>query len=587
MLAPVRDAVLEAGDMIRAEWHRPGGRRTGNGRDKAPIDTEVEIFLRQRLLALHACDWEGEELARSLTGNRDRWVVDPQDGTSAFIRGHRGSAVSVALVRDDRCVLAVVHSPTAPGDRGDIFDWAEGSEAFRNGKPLPRLADAAFGAGSVVAMNERAGDFARHNHGVLAPAGILAVPSIAWRLVLAAAGEADVAIGLTPGLQPHDVSAGLALVEAVGGKAVQANGQPFVLRAGSFFTGCVAGAPSQVDAVLDRMPRLGASASIPRRPALPRRRCPDGALLSRAQGALLGQFAGDALGAQVEFQSPGEIRKAWPDGVRSLRAGGTWNLLAGQVTDDSEMALALARTLVAKGDFDERAVGEAYVDWLGSHPFDIGMTTRTGIRALQGLGQPNGASQANGALMRVSPIGIAAGHPNRAASWGARDAALTHPHPVCQAASAAQAAAIATGVAGGDASAMHEAAVAAAGRFGASPIVTVLMEAKEQGVDDALVNSGWVLIALRNAFHRLLRGESLEEALVGTVMMGGDTDTNAAICGALLGSLQGHDAIPLAWRRQVLGCRAVEGAGAAHPRRSTFWTDDALDLAEALLLVSL
>ena len=73
-------------------------------------------------------------------------------------------------------------------------------------------------------------------------------------------------------------------------------------------------------------------------------------------------------------------------------------------------------------------------------------------------------SQSNGALMRVSPIGVlAAGDPALAARLASADARLTHPHPVCQAASAAYAAAIATGVAGGSAEEMCSAAEIHAG----------------------------------------------------------------------------------------------------------------------------
>ena len=67
--------------------------------------------------------------------------------------------------------------------------------------------------------------------------------------------------------------------------------------------------------------------------------------VNRAQGCLLGQLAGDALGSLVEFQSPEEIRRNYPKGVQELADGGTWNTIAGQPTDDSEMALLLARML--------------------------------------------------------------------------------------------------------------------------------------------------------------------------------------------------------------------------------------------------
>jgi ADP-ribosyl-[dinitrogen reductase] hydrolase len=67
-------------------------------------------------------------------------------------------------------------------------------------------------------------------------------------------------------------------------------------------------------------------------------------MLERAQGCLLGQLAGDALGSLVEFQTPEQIRREYPDGVRELADGGTWNTVAGQPTDDSEMALCGAGT---------------------------------------------------------------------------------------------------------------------------------------------------------------------------------------------------------------------------------------------------
>ncbi len=80
-----------------------------------------------------------------------------------------------------------------------------------------------------------------------------------------------------------------------------------------------------------------------------------GPILSRARGCLLGQLAGDALGSLVEFWSPEEIRRAYPAGVRDLADGGVWDTIAGQPTDDSEMALALARMLAERGTYDPRS----------------------------------------------------------------------------------------------------------------------------------------------------------------------------------------------------------------------------------------
>ena len=90
----------------------------------------------------------------------------------------------------------------------------------------------------------------------------------------------------------------------------------------------------------------------------------DAEILSRAEGCLLGQLAGDSLGSLVEFQSPSDIRRRYPDGVRQLADGGTWDTIAGQPTDDSEMALMLARMLVKERRYDAEEARKAYVFWL-------------------------------------------------------------------------------------------------------------------------------------------------------------------------------------------------------------------------------
>lgn len=107
--------------------------------------------------------------------------------------------------------------------------------------------------------------------------------------------------------------------------------------------------------------------------------------------------------------------------------------------------------------------------------------------------------------------------------------------------------------------------------------------ARQEGPAEFQAQMGWVLTAFQNAFHWLLSGASLEEAVIATVSKGGDTDTNAAICGALLGAAQGREAVPLRWRQAVLTCRPLKGSGTRHPRPASYWSDDALPLAEALL----
>jgi hypothetical protein len=118
----------------------------------------------------------------------------------------------------------------------------------------------------------------------------------------------------------------------------------------------------------------------------------------------------------------------------------------------------------------------------------------------------------------------------------------------------------------------------------AEPLRARLTLARQgKGPDDFMRQEGWVLTAFQNAFRHLANGTPIEDALIETVNNGGDTDTNAAICGALLGAAQGRTCIPERWSTPVLACRPLADAGAAHPRPARYWPDDVPLLAEALL----
>ncbi len=309
----------------------------------------------------------------------------------------------------------------------------------------------------------------------------------------------------------------------------------------------------------------------------------DRGVLARAQGCLLGQLAGDALGSLVEFRSEEEILREYPDGVRDLADGGTWNTIAGQPTDDSELALSLARVLVRLGGYDTREARKAYVSWLDSEPFDCGATIRSALR-----GRLNATSQANGAMMRISPLGIfGARHAlPEVAEWARQDAALTHPNPVCRQANALFAMAIAHAVRSARSAMEVHQGIAEWARQGDvdASILDVVATSASAPPTEYSRHEGWVLIAFHNALWQLLHASNLEEAVVDTVMRGGDTDTNAAICGALLGAVHGLEAVPDRWTACLRNCRPL--AGQAHvfrPRPRRFWPVDALALAERLI----
>jgi ADP-ribosylglycohydrolase len=247
------------------------------------------------------------------------------------------------------------------------------------------------------------------------------------------------------------------------------------------------------------------------------------------------------------------------------------------------MALMLARMLVRLGRYDSEEARKAYVFWLNSAPFDCGATVSGGLR-----GRPNTDSQANGAMMRISPLGIFGANYDlaRVSEWAQQDAALTHPHPVCLQANALFAIAIADAISTGKGvqDLFRQIETWAAEMKVEAALMKTIAAASTAPPPDYIQQQGWVLIAFQNALWQLLHAPSLEDGVVDTVMRGGDTDTNAAIAGTLLGAVYGRDAIPAQWADKVLTCRPEAGRRhVRHPRPECFWPVDALDVAMGLI----
>jgi len=136
----------------------------------------------------------------------------------------------------------------------------------------------------------------------------------------------------------------------------------------------------------------------------------------RFRGALLGLAVGDALGAPAEFLTELEVRDRW--GVLDeMVGGGCHDVAPGEVTDATEMMLALADSLVALGEFDPQDVVDRYRAWFAAGPSDVSLTTRTVMlalaagtpwdlaarRAYEVLGFPTAG---NGSVMRCAPLAL-------------------------------------------------------------------------------------------------------------------------------------------------------------------------------------
>lgn len=216
-------AVERAGHLLELEFSRPGGPR-GIG-DKAEVDVEIEEFLRPLLLQLLSCDWWGEETGYVLTGHASCWVVDPNDGTSDFLKGEKGSAISVGLLHKNRPVLGVVFAPVTSDGISDCVAWAMGmSNLLRNGIPITvDLNGQELTQGSVVMVSAAAARKPQLNRELCYPGDFRAMTSIAYRLAKVASGDGVCGISLCP-VSAHDVVAGHALLLGANGVLLNENG---------------------------------------------------------------------------------------------------------------------------------------------------------------------------------------------------------------------------------------------------------------------------------------------------------------------------------------------------------------------------
>jgi ADP-ribosyl-[dinitrogen reductase] hydrolase len=264
----------------------------------------------------------------------------------------------------------------------------------------------------------------------------------------------------------------------------------------------------------------------------------------RARGALLGLALGDALGATVEFLTPGEIRAT--HGVhRDLTGGGWLRLKPGAVTDDTEMALALAQAIDRAGGFELREVADCFAAWLKGRPTDVGSSCRAGIRRylLEGTlqGKPGAWDAGNGAAMRVAPVALLTlGDDEAAARLSVEQARITHHHPLSDAGTTLVTRLIQLAVLGRSMRQLERVAaeaVALEPRFAWSPY-------RGQA-------SGYIVETIQTVLHALFSTRSFEECLVAVVNLGGDADTTGAIAGAIAGAYYGPEELPIRWLKRI------------------------------------
>mmetsp|Transcript_11351 Transcript_11351/g.21612 ORF Transcript_11351/g.21612 Transcript_11351/m.21612 type:complete len:797 (-) Transcript_11351:200-2590(-) len=316
-----------------------------------------------------------------------------------------------------------------------------------------------------------------------------------------------------------------------------------------------------------------------------------------ALGAMLGLCCGDSIGA-VLLQAQFKVDRIAVSVERAKHAmtmpgGGVHRLRPGQVTDAGEMAICLAHALtehplnppIPAGypqlldppgpdvfRYDADSVASWYGEWCRSEPFEDAETCLKAMKAAAGhnkaqahlvarSAEHNQGSTSNGALMRVVPMAILCHQltPNELARHVLLDGSMTHPNRMCQDASAVYAAAVAHLVKhpGDRKGALHKAQLWS-DMYGCDEVGQWLKDAASGKEVQARSNANHVKIAFCWAFKFLYEERSFPEAMTVLCLQGGDTSSNCAAAGGLLGALYGAEGIPRSVSVAVLNCSLEE-----------------------------
>ena len=292
----------------------------------------------------------------------------------------------------------------------------------------------------------------------------------------------------------------------------------------------------------------------------------------RAIGALLGLAIGDAIGTTLEFRSRDTYQP-----LTDMIGGGPFGLKAGEWTDDTAMALALADSLQDRHDLDERDLLRRFENWWeqGTYSctgkcFDIGITTRHALVRWQlgrepHCGSTDPMSAGNGSLMRLAPVAIRFWHDRaRLRDVTARQSKTTHAAPEAIEACIAFAEVLADAIEG-----RSKVEVLRARSEPYVGTIGIIMSGQWREKRRTEIRStGYVAHSLEAALWCVDHATDYRSAVLTAANLGEDADTTAAITGQLAGALHGAAGIPhdwvgrVAWRDQIIA-KAVNLLGDA------------------------
>jgi len=285
------------------------------------------------------------------------------------------------------------------------------------------------------------------------------------------------------------------------------------------------------------------------------------AITDRAIGALLGLAIGDAIGTTLEFRA----RDTYSP-LTDMVGGGPFGLKAGEWTDDTAMALALADSLEARDDLDEQDLLGRFADWWQSGTysctgkcFDIGITTRQALVRWQSTqdahcGCTDPMSAGNGSLMRLAPVAIRFWNDRaRLRDIAERQSKTTHAAPEAIDACIAFAEVLADAIEGRPKlEVLRPRLEPYIGAIGA-----IMRGQWREKTRTEIRSTGYVAHSLEAALWCVDRTGDYRNAVLMAANLGEDADTTAAITGQLAGALCGASGIPedwvgrIAWGEQI------------------------------------
>jgi ADP-ribosyl-[dinitrogen reductase] hydrolase len=300
-------------------------------------------------------------------------------------------------------------------------------------------------------------------------------------------------------------------------------------------------------------------------------------VIDRLRGTLVGLAVGDALGAAVEFRTPGTFEP-----VTGYRAGGPHGLGPGEWTDDTSMALALADSMTQTGwDLDHQA--ECYLAWrdegqysVNGRCFDIGITVSGALRAFRQTGDARTAastdehSSGNGSIMRLAPVPIRFAYlfptdVERLAALAEESSLPTHASPQCLSACRYMAAICAAFINGRPREEVLAPNWEVLARLEAKAalhpaVIEIASGSYRDRQPPDIRGTGYVVHSLEAALWAFHKAASFEEAVLLAVNLGDDADTTGAVCGQIAGAYWGESGIVESLRSGLARPEMIEEA---------------------------